>query len=300
MMRWKRVVSLLLAACMLLCLCACGGSNAETPATQSPQQSAKPSTPTSEVPEPPQTENPGAETLPPANHGDARTLSLQKQLYSLYDWDDDALLVQSEFSHVTLWQNDAAKYPKLAEALNQTANMVKRSMEDEYDNLCATAREELPWAGETSVSTLGIQVRRADSVVLSLLSDSYSDYGWIEDFRGMIAAIRPSETVTLKLVLSRLMDYLEENREIVTALIKVNAPDGFGKKMIGVIEECRMELLPYRSVEDAYAARFLATGVIGMTEKWITESQPIPKTEMVSLITKLLTPLVPQSDAVQN
>ena len=83
------------------------------------------------------------------------------------------------------------------------------------------------------------------------------------------------------------MDYLEENREIVTALIKVNAPDGFGKKMIGVIEECRMELLPYRSVEDAYAARFLATGVIGMTE-------------MVSLITKLLTPLVPQSDAAQN
>ena len=139
--------------------------------------------------------------------------------------------------------------------------------------------------------------------------------GMIEDFRGMIAAIRPSETVTLKLVLSRLMDYLEENREIVTtlvrvsgeenreivtALIKVNAPDGFGKKMIGVIEECRMELLPYRSVEDAYAARFLATGVIGMTEKWITESQPIPKTEMVSLITKLLTPLVPQSDAAQN
>ena len=121
-----------------------------------------------------------------------------------------------------------------------------------------------------------------------------------EDCRGMIAAFRPSETVTLKLVLSRLMDYLEENREIVTALIKVNAPDGFGKKMIGVIEECRMELLPYRSVEDAYAARFLATGVIGMTEKWITESQPIPKTEMVSLINKLLTPLVPQSDAAQN
>ena len=66
--------------------------------------------------------------------------------------------------------------------------------------------------------------------------------GMIEDFRGMIAAIRPSETVTLKLVLSRLMDYLEENREIVTALIKCQCgADGFGKKMIGVIEECRME-----------------------------------------------------------
>ena len=58
--------------------------------------------------------------------------------------------------------------------------------------------------------------------------------GMIEDFRGMIAAIRPSETVTLKLVLSRLMDYLEENREIVTALIKVNAQDGFGFDAAGM------------------------------------------------------------------
>ena len=77
MMRWKRAAALLLSMCMMLCLCACGGSNAETPATQSPQQSAKPSTPTFEVPEPPQTENPGAETLSPANHGDAQTLSLR-------------------------------------------------------------------------------------------------------------------------------------------------------------------------------------------------------------------------------
>ena len=162
----------------------------------------------------PQTENPGAETLPPANHGDARTLSLQKQLYSLYDWDDDALLVQSEFSHVTLWQNDAAKYPKLAEALNQTANMVKRSMEDEYDNLCATAREELPWAGETSVSTLGIQVRRADSVVLSLLSDSYSDYGWIEDFRGMHGTNYDAQT-GLELALN---DVVDVNNDLADAV----------------------------------------------------------------------------------
>lgn len=214
MLRWKRAATLLLSMCMLLCLCACGGSNAETPATQSPQQSAKPSTPTSEVPEPPQTENPGAETLPPANHGDARTLSLQKQLYSLYDWDDDALLVQSEFSHVTLWQNDAAKYPKLAEALNQTANMVKRSMEDEYDNLCATTREELPWAGETSVSTLDIQVRRADSVVLSLLSDSYSDYGWIEDFRGMHGTNYDAQT-GLELALN---DVVDVNNDLADAV----------------------------------------------------------------------------------
>lgn len=173
MLRWKRAAALLLSMCMLLCLCACGGqTGSESPdPLNTPQDTPDPS---------------GTPDTSPTVHGDARTLSLQKQLYSLYDWDDDALLVQSEYSHVTLWQEDAAKYPELAETLEQTANMVKRSMEDEYDNLCATAREELPWAGEDMfpwVSTLDIQVRRADSVVLSLLSDSYSDYGWIEDFR---------------------------------------------------------------------------------------------------------------------
>ena len=201
MLRWKRAAALLLSMCMLLCLCACGGqTGSESPDPQNtPQDTPDPS---------------GTPDTSPTVHGDARTLSLQKQLYSLYDWDDDALLVQSEFSHVTLWQNDAAKYPKLAEALNQTANMIKRSMEDEYDNLCATAREELPWTGETSVSTLGIQVRRADSVVLSLLSDSYSDYGWIEDFRGMHGTNYDAQT-GLELALN---DVVDVNNDLADAV----------------------------------------------------------------------------------
>ena len=201
MLRWKRAAALLLSMCMLLCLCACGGqTGSESPDPQNtPQDTPDPS---------------GTPDTSPTVHGDARTLSLQKQLYSLYDWDDDALLVQSEFSHVILWQNDAAKYPKLAEALNQTANMVKRSMEDEYDNLCATAREELPWAGETSVSTLDIQVRRADSVVLSLLSDSYSDYGWIEDFRGMHGTNYDAQT-GLELALN---DVVDVNNDLADAV----------------------------------------------------------------------------------
>lgn len=208
MMRWKRAATLLMSMCMLLCLCACGDSNSETPATQSLQQSAQPSTPAPEVPEPPQTENPRAETLPPAVHSDAQTLSLQKQIYGLYDWDDDRLLVQSEYSHVTLWQEDAVKHPELAEALEQTASMVKRSMEDEYDNLCASAREDLPWTREDMfpwVSTLDIQVRRADSVVLSLLSDSYSNYGGIEDFRGIHGTNYDAQTGQ-ELALSNVVD----------------------------------------------------------------------------------------------
>lgn len=114
----------------------------------------------------------------------------------------------------------------------------------------------------------------------------------IADFRGMIAGLQPSEIATLQPVLSRAVDYLEENREIVTALIKISGVEGFGKKLIGVLEECRLEGMPFRSVEDIYIARFVAMGVVGMLEKWITEAQPIPKHEMISLMAKVLAPLM--------
>ena len=111
----------------------------------------------------------------------------------------------------------------------------------------------------------------------------------IGDFRDLIADIQPRETSTLEPVLTRAMDYLEENREIVTALVRGTGVEGFGRKMITVLEECRLEMLPYRTVEDTYAARFMSTGIVGMLEKWITDPQPIPKTEMTELILRALT-----------
>ena len=196
MNRWKRILALLLSVSMLFCLCACGeqsgGTGSEAPAPQNTQQndpapSETPNAPDSTDTEVPgETEEPGSETAPPIAHDNVQTLALQKQMYGLYEWDDDTLLAQSGFSHVTLWNEDAEKYPELAEVLEQTAGMVKRSMEDEFDNICAFVQEG--WGGArdtTSVSTLDIQVRRADSVVLSLLSDSYADFGMIQGVRAM-------------------------------------------------------------------------------------------------------------------
>ena len=111
----------------------------------------------------------------------------------------------------------------------------------------------------------------------------------IEDFRELIADLHPSGTSNLQPVLARAVDYLEENREIVRALVRGTGVEGFGRKMITVLEECHLEMRPFRNVEDAYAARFLATGIVGMMEKWITEPQPIPKNEIVELINRVLT-----------
>ena len=57
----------------------------------------------------------------------------------------------------------------------------------------------------------------------------------IGDFRDLIADIQPRETSTLEPVLTRAMDYLEENREIVTALVRGTGVEGFGRKMITVL-----------------------------------------------------------------
>jgi len=194
MIRKKRATVLLLIMCMLLCLCACGGqtgsqetesskeTNTEKTSTEQSKESDISESATT-------TEAPVEET--PASTPDPKSvepISLQKQFCGLYDWEDDFLLVRSEYSHVTMCQDDAAENPALAQILEQKATMIRQSMEEEYDNFGVFAREE-PEATEEGmeawVSTLDVQVRRADSIVVSLLSDSYSDYGWIDGYRGM-------------------------------------------------------------------------------------------------------------------
>ena len=128
------------------------------------------------------------EAEPPVVSVEVRPIALQKQFYEHYDWEEDTLLVQSEYSHVTLWQEDAVEYPQVAGVLAQSAEMIQGNMEDEFETLSAFMREIMTGstdAAEPAVSALDIQVRRADSVAISLLEDSYSDYGRIEEFRGM-------------------------------------------------------------------------------------------------------------------
>lgn len=160
----KKTVAFLLIFCMAMPLAACGSNEAPT--------------------EPPAEEKQTAEVL-----------SLQKSQQNHYEWEDDTLLVQSEYSYVTLREAETENYPEMAETLSQLSVMQKRSMEDEFDNFCSMAREELSYgAVDPYVSTLDVQVRRADSIVVSLLSDSYSDYGMIEEFRGMHGSNFDTET----------------------------------------------------------------------------------------------------------
>ena len=172
----KRIICVLLFACMLLCLASCGENTEHSPETESIDATESQSSTESTE------NNQGEET------DEMRVLTLEKALHTYYEWADDydRALVRSEHSCVTLGQADAEAYPEMAQVLSQIAAMQEKAMLEEFDNLVSFAREELAAnrdGFETNVSTLDVQVRRADSLVISLLSDSYSHYGQIENYR---------------------------------------------------------------------------------------------------------------------
>ena len=107
-------------------------------------------------------------------------LALEKTLVTRYEWDEKlpVILARSEYSPVRMQEKDAKLYPQMAEVLDELALLQTNSMEDEYENLKAFAKEELqknPDTYRTQVSTLDMHVRRADSAAVSLLADSYLD-----------------------------------------------------------------------------------------------------------------------------
>lgn len=178
----KRILCVLIAMCLLLSLSACHQTAQPPRETENNATTGNQTTTNHQAP---------PETTQPQGDGEqeeVRLLTLEKLLRTDYEWAEnlDIALVRSEYSCVTLGQEDALKYPNLAEALNQIAAMTEKSMAEEYDNLVVTAGEELKQNSdsfETYTSVMNVQVRRGDSLAVSFLWDSFADYGGIEDYR---------------------------------------------------------------------------------------------------------------------
>ena len=156
----------------------------DAPITEVPDVTEQPEAPTpietSEVTAPVETQMPEEPVKEVA-----QTLTLSKFFVQQWEWDDEVLLALSEYNTVTLLGDDTQKFPALAETLEQRKNMAVRSMGDEFDNLLAFAKEERTFLSAdsfvTKSSTLDVQIRRADSVAVSYLSDSFLVFGNIND-----------------------------------------------------------------------------------------------------------------------
>lgn len=212
----KKILCVLLSVCLLLSLAACGRSQEPPKAMESTAPTETQAPTESSVPEESQAE-PEASEIRSA----VRTLSLEKSLFTYYEWAEELPqdLVRVAHSYVTLGAEDAAAYPEMAEVLSQIAVMQEKAMLEEFDNLVSIAKDELAAnraSFETNVSTLDVQVRRADSLVISLLCDSYANYGRIYDFRALHGSNYDTQTGQ-EIALN---DVVNVNNDLATAVQK--------------------------------------------------------------------------------
>ena len=151
----KRLLCILLSLCIVIGFASCKKDNPDENVTDTPSTT--------------QASNENTKD-------EIKVLSLNKEYISHYEWHEDTstMLVRSEYSDVTLDKSMKKQYPLLAKTLSETSAMRKRAMEDEKDNYLSFATEDFKKDSEsfsTYVSTLDVQVRRADSIAVSILED---------------------------------------------------------------------------------------------------------------------------------
>ena len=236
----KKISLVTLIICMMMALSACSDKTEEgiqdKEVTESVTDSAAEQE-TEEKPQSPDAKNSQTEEQP--REVELQILSLQESRNARYEGinDFEKLLVVSEFNNVIFWEG-ADKYPEMDRRLSEIEGMQNRTMEDEADNMLSFAEEMGMTDGdaenfETQVSKSDIQIRRADSIVLSYLTDSYADYGFIEDFRGMQGSNFDVQTGE-ELLLS---DVIIDMEPIPTAVLKelnnhILAGEGYSENVV--------------------------------------------------------------------
>lgn len=188
----KKITVLILTLCMLMTVTGCNGESdkadesvsataSQTTSTSTIEETSTDETTTNtEHTEESTTEESETEASKPKT--EIQLLNIDKKSLYEYEWSEEygVSLAEIEYSYVLLGNEDAKRYPELAKTLSETANIQEDNMKNEYDMLIELAKESLSSGAEgfnTLVSKFDVHVRRADNIVLSVLTDSYFDNG---------------------------------------------------------------------------------------------------------------------------
>lgn len=190
----KKITGLILTLCVLLSAAGCSGDTESTTGSTSDASSQTTSATTAEITSKTEATVQTAESTTTANTTsedptdvvpsgkEAQILELSEKTTSEYRWSDDSaiLLVECEGSSVILGGEDADRFQALAAVLTDAADAQESSLKGEYEMLSEAVDEILSMGmvlQQPLVSTLDTQVRRADDVVLSVLTDSHYENG---------------------------------------------------------------------------------------------------------------------------
>ena len=122
-------------------------------------------------------------------HETPEILSVKKTCKTITELHPDCseILARCEYSGIYLDEAEKENYPLLYEALTQLSNMVFRNTETELDNMYIEAYEAFEsndsYGFSTYEKTLNHTVRRADSIVFSVVEDTYRAAMYAEPYR---------------------------------------------------------------------------------------------------------------------
>lgn len=189
----KKITWAMLALCLSIAVAGCSAdsdgksqstqtSGSEATTSQSTEASSTEASTTESTVQTEQTEDIAPEVVPPET--EIQILDINSKSVYEYEWHDGITtpIVKCEASAVILSPEDAERYPELAKKLSENAAFQETYVKEEF-----TILKEYAAAAENSgtlISTMDIQVRRADSIVFSELYDSYVYNGMNDGFRG--------------------------------------------------------------------------------------------------------------------
>ncbi len=185
----KKMTGVILILCALLSATACSINTTESVAsassdTQTTSASQTDNTSnTSKAETTVQTEQ-AVESVPEAVPPEEKPqiLDINRKFVFEHEWLDgsEKLLVECEYDAILLGSDDAERFPALAAVLADEAAAGESSLKDEYEMFSEAVGEMLDMGMELQeplVSKSDAQVRRADDVVLSVLTDCRYDNG---------------------------------------------------------------------------------------------------------------------------
>lgn len=117
-----------------------------------------------------------------------RIIQMEKTLMENYEWstDYDAMLVDSIRTYVTLNEDEKETYPQLAQVLDELGRSMEKSQREEMEKFIQYSEQDIanmPEYFQTYVDRQDVQVRRADSKVVSLAVIDITDFAGMGAYR---------------------------------------------------------------------------------------------------------------------
>lgn len=116
----------------------------------------------------------------------------------------------------------------------------------------------------------------------------------INNFNALILDYQPTaDNVSAFMIINQVYDFIAENHHICRILLQSSGSTHFEDKLRGIIASKGFEINAIFFVgidlkAQLYKTQFFAYGLMGLVKQWLTDDMPIPKSDMVRLVDRII------------